>query len=400
MYQNSLLQLLAKRSGRGWKPLPSRIPPYHNNLQRRCCINSDIKNQYRYGGIKGALHSARELRILILFRNPNARLTAMQRLKYKITNWREYNKSLVSRGSVTLWLSDDVAEGWYGDSTGGERGRPQVYSEAAIQFFLTIKYMYDLPYRSTQGFVDSLLKLAKLDVKSPCYTQACRRSEALAVKPEPISKAKGHRDIVVDSTGLKVYGEGEWKVRKHGASKRRTWRKLHLAVDPATHEILAHSLTGNDAGDGEEFPGLIDSVAGEIGDCMGDGAYDTKDCHEKCRERGAKLVAPPRRGAVVQKPGKETPGLALRDDYVKRIAALTEETGDAEEARKRWKKETGYHRRSIGETAMFRFKTICGPKLSSRQEPKQKTEVAVKVNILNRFTKLGMPVSVPVQIAA
>src|SRR5688572_30123711 len=131
----------------------------------------------------------------------------MQRLKYKITNWPAYNKSLVSRGSVTLWLSDDVSEGWHGERAGGERGRPQVYGDAAIQFFLTIKYMYGLPYRAAQGFVDSLLKLASLDLKSPCYTQACRRSETLAVKPEPLSKASGHRDVVVDSTGLKVYGE-------------------------------------------------------------------------------------------------------------------------------------------------------------------------------------------------
>ena len=324
----------------------------------------------------------------------------MQRLKYKITNWPAYNKSLVSRGSVTLWLSDDVAKGWYGGQAGGERGRPQVYGDAAVQFFLTIKYMYGLPYRAAQGFVDSLLATAGLDLKSPCYTQACRRSETLAVKPEPLTKASGHRDVVVDSTGLKVYGEGEWKVRKHGASKRRTWRKLHLAVDPATHEILAHRLTGNDKSDDAVFPELLEDVAGEVGDCMGDGAYDTQDCHAACHKRGAKLVAPPNRRAVPQKPGKEKPELALRDAYVARIDGLTEEIGDKEEARKQWKKETGYHRRSLGETAMFRFKTICAPKLSSRQEPSQQTEVAVKINLLNRFANIGMPLSVPVKIAA
>jgi len=250
-----------------------------------------------------------------------------------------------------LWLSDDVAEGWYGEPAGGDRGRPQVYGDAAIQFFLTIKYMYGLPYRAAQGFVDSLLAMSGLALRSPCYTQACRRSETLAVKPEPIAKASGHRDVVVDSTGLKVYGEGEWKVRKHGASKRRTWRKLHLAVDPATHEILAHRLTGNDRSDDAVFPELLEDVAGEVGDCMGDGAYDTQDCHAACHKRGAKLVAPPNRRAVPQKPGKERPELALRDSYVTRIDGLAEEIGDKEEARNQWKKETGYHRRSIGETA-------------------------------------------------
>jgi hypothetical protein len=299
-----------------------------------------------------------------------------------------------------LWLSDDVASGWHVDSSGSDRGRPQVYGDAAIQFFLTIKYLYGLPYRAAQGFVDSLLTMAGLDLKSPCYTQACRRSATLSIKPEPISRTSGHRDIVVDSTGLKVYGEGEWKVRKHGASKRRTWRKLHLAVDPATHEILAHVLTGNDKSDDETFPELLECVPGDVGDCMGDGAYDKRGCFDACHKRGARLVAPPNRRAVPQKPGKERPELALRDAYVAKIDGLTQETGDKEKARKQWKIEAGYHRRSIAENAMFRFKTICGPTISSRSEPRQQTEVAVKINLLNRFAKLGMPVSVPVKTAA
>lgn len=293
-------------------------------------------------------------------------------------------------------MSDDVAAGWHSAEGGGLRGRPQVCGSAAIEFFLTIKHLYKLPYRATQGFADSLLSLAGLDLKSPCYTQACRRSGTLAVKLKHVAEGKGARDIVVDSTGLKVYGEGEWKVRQHGASKRRTWRKLHLAADPETHEILAHRLTGNDKSDDQVFPELLEGVEGDLGDCLGDGAYDKRGCHQACHARGAKLVAPPNRRAKTQKPGAERPEIALRDSYVARIDSLEAELGDKEKARKQWKKEARYHRRSLSETAMFRFKTICGPKLSSRREPNQQTEVAVKINILNRFAKLGMPVSLPI----
>lgn len=323
-----------------------------------------------------------------------------QRISYRINNWREYNKRLVDRGRLTLWLSDDIMETWHCQEQSGKRGRPVQYSDTAIELCLTLKNLYKLPYRAAQGFVSSLLNLAGFELESPCYSQMSRRAVKLAIKLQRICSTKGSLDIVVDSTGLKVYGEGEWKVRQHGVSKRRTWRKLHLAADPLDHEIVAYVLTGNEKSDDQVFPELLGGVKGEVEQCYGDGSFDKVGCYKVCHERGTKLIAPPNRLAILQKKGKKKPELIPRDAYVKRINALTEKLKDKEEARKQWKQEVDYHTRSISETAMFRFKTICGNTLSSRLMETQQTEVAIKINILNQFTKLGMPESYPVQIAA
>lgn len=211
---------------------------------------------------------------------------ATQRIGYKISNWREYNKGLVDRGRITLWLAPDTALWWNNADRSGKPGCPKEYSDAAIELCLTLKYLYKLPYRATQGFVESLLVLAGLALTCPCYSQMNRRSKTLPVKLRRVSGRKGHLDIVLDSTGLKVYGEGEWKVRTHGVGKRRTWRKLHLAVDPLDHEVVAWELTGNDKSDDQVFPDVLQSVEGEVERCFGDGAYDRKPCYDACHERG------------------------------------------------------------------------------------------------------------------
>lgn len=325
-----------------------------------------------------------------------------QRIKYKISNWREYNKSLVDRGRITLWLSDDLEDTWYckDKEQSGRRGHPKQYSDSAIELCLTLKYLYKLAYRATQGFLESLLLLTGFSLTSPCYSQMNRRSGKLSVKLKRICANKGSLDIVVDSTGLKVYGEGEWKVRQHGVSKRRTWRKLHLAVDPLDHEIVARRLTGNDKSDDQVFPDVLNDVAGEVENASGDGAYDKIGCYRACHERGTKLIAPPNKLAIPQKKDKIKPELIQRDAYVNRINSLAQKLKDKEKARKQWKQEVDYHTRSISETAMFRFKTICGDTLSSRLNETQQTEVNIKINILNHFTKLGMPNSYPYEIAA
>lgn len=325
---------------------------------------------------------------------------ATQRIGYKISNWREYNKGLVDRGRITLWLAPDTALWWNNADRSGKPGCPKEYSDAAIELCLTLKYLYKLPYRATQGFVESLLVLAGLALTCPCYSQMNRRSKTLPVKLRRVSGRKGHLDIVLDSTGLKVYGEGEWKVRTHGVGKRRTWRKLHLAVDPLDHEVVAWELTGNDKSDDQVFPDVLQSVEGEVERCFGDGAYDRKPCYDACHERGALLITPPRVDAIPQKPGKTNPSMVPRDRAIARIKALEKTLGDIENARKQWKQEIDYHTRSISETAMFRFKTISGDKLVSREDCQQKTETAIKINILNQFTQLGRPYSYPVELEA
>lgn len=193
--------------------------------------------------------------------------------------------------------------------------------------------------------------------------------------------------LTIESTGLKVFGEGEWKIRLHGKDKRRVWRKLHLAVDTATGEILAHALTVNERHDGPELPGLLARVDVPVAAVYADKAYDALANHAAIPAREARPVIPPRKGAVISPPRGVNDPPQTRGDAVRRLA----ETG-----RKAWKKETGYHKRSLSETAMFRFKTIIGPNLKSRALNNQKTEAAVAVRCLNSFTACGMPVSVKI----
>ena len=164
--------------------------------------------------------------------------------------------------------------------------------------------------------------------------------------------------IAIDSTGIKVYGEGEWKVRKHGASKRRTWRVLHLAVNTKSHQVVAEVTTANHVADAEAIPALLPQIQSPIAKATADGAYDTKETYQAFSARETHLVTPPRRWAVVQCPhiitAKYNAALATRDAAIRRIAAL----GDDDAARKHWKIETGYHQRSLAETAMYRRKTL------------------------------------------
>jgi IS5 family transposase len=310
---------------------------------------------------------------------------------YKIANWPEYNKALRNRYSVQIWISDDAQAAWKAASP-SKRGHPQVYSDIAIETALTVGAVFRLPLRGTQGFVDSLLGLMNSDLKCPDYSTLCRRRGDLSVTIPP-RKTTESLVIAIDSTGLKVYGEGEWKVRKHGASKRRTWRKLHLAVDVKTGEIVASLLTENDVADCEVLPDLLAQITQPIAEASADGAYDTTACYEAMAKAKATPKIPPREGAVVQCPhiitAKYNPALAARDAAIRRIEAL----GGGEDARKEWKKETGYHQRSLSETAMFRRKTLFSPKLSARKLQNQQQESSLIINAMNTMTRLGMPQS-------
>ena len=313
-----------------------------------------------------------------------------QRLKYKIENWSEYNKSLIQRGSITLWFEDGLEQRWNAPSSRPKSGRPYVYSDMAMEICLTIKSVYHLTYRTAQGFIESLFSWGKIDLQVPSYSQVCRRSKKLDVELMRATHHKGAIDIVIDSTGLKLYGEGEWKVRQHGASKRRTWKKLHLGVDPLNHEIRCFKLTGNDKSDEQMFDELLSQVNVSIERCAADGAYDRKSCYQSCHKRGISLVTPPRCDAVKQLPTSIIEALKPRDEAISRINDLFFELCDRDQAREQWKVESDYHIRSIAENAMYRFKTLCGNKLFSRLEETQQCECAIKINIINKFTSLGM----------
>lgn len=310
---------------------------------------------------------------------------------YKVKNWSEYNKALRGRYSITVWLSEEAQAGWSAVST-SKRGHPRVYSDIAIEAALTIGAVFGLPLRGTQGFVDSVLRLLKSELTCPDYSTLSRRRGDLTVKIPP-RKTTEPLVIAIDSTGLKVYGEGEWKVRKHGASKRRTWRKLHLAVDVNTGEIVASLLTENDVADCEVLSDLLAQITQPIAAVSADGAYDTTGCYEAIAKAKAIPKIPPREGAVVQCPQIITstynPALAPRDAAIRRIEAL----GSNDDARKDWKIEIGYHERSLSETAMFRRKTLFSPKLSARKLQNQQQESALIINAMNKMTSLSMPQS-------
>ena len=214
--------------------------------------------------------------------------------KYKIRNWPEYNAALKARGSLTIWVEQESCANWYNTEKTGKSGASQLYTDVAVQCCLTVREVFRLPLRQTEGFMNSVFHLGEIDLKSPNYTTLSRRGTSLSVVCKR-SAAKAPRHVVIDSTGLKVYGEGEWKVRAHGIGKRRTWRKLHLAVDAYSQEVIAVQVTENDFHDSEILPDLLDQINPneEIATIGADGAYDTKNCHEKIMKRGEKALIPP-----------------------------------------------------------------------------------------------------------
>jgi hypothetical protein len=318
--------------------------------------------------------------------------------KYRVTNWKEYNDSLVARGAVTVWLSDGVLEAWNKPTQSGKAGHPKTYSDTAIRTALTIQAVYHLPLRATEGFVQSLLFLLGCPhLKSPDYSTLSYRSTDLKV---PMSDgvrrtlASGEPlHIAVDSTGVKIYGEGEWKVRKHGWGKRRTWRKIHLGVDVSTHLIPTSEMTHQDMADGHMVERLLDHIPNEcqIDTLYGDGAYDLWDIYDSCMDRNIQLVVPPRANARDQYHYPQDP-LYHRSQAIRNKAVLMAEKHGLDH----WKQTTNYHKRSLSETAMFRFKTIFGANLTSRSVKQQATQVKIRIAALNEMTLLGMPRSVAV----
>lgn len=307
----------------------------------------------------------------------------MAKVAYRVKNWSQYNQDLKRRGDVTVWIDDAVANSWYCQGPKAKIGAPFVYSDAAITCGLTIGAVFGLPLRQTEGFLTSILQLMRISLKAPCYSTFSRRAAKLEVV---LPRTGTSTHIVLDSTGLKVYGEGEWKVRQYGYDKRRTWRKLHLAMDADTHQIISCCLTTNDFHDSQILPELL---AGEenVDAVSGDGSYDTKSCYEAIEALGAKAIIPPRRGAKIEKHGNVNAPPKPRDENIRGIRKL---------GRSGWKKMSGYHTRSLIETAMGRVKTIFGGHLSARNFDQQATESFIKVRALNIMTMIGMPISAPI----
>jgi hypothetical protein len=309
--------------------------------------------------------------------------TASKKKSYSITNWPKYNESLVQRGDITFWFDEEVIDLWEHDNDHKKVGRPFKYSDVAIETLLTMRELFRLTYRQTEGFGRAMAKLMKAEVAIPDYTNLQKRAAKMKIVID-IHRSQGPIDIVVDSTGLKVYGEGEWKTRQHGVSKRRTWRKLHLAVDPSTQQIVAEVLTGNEAHDADQVEPLLDQIEAEVQVFYGDGAYDQWKVYDQLKENEVWSVIPPRKNAKIAQHGNSAEEPLERDECLRQIRR---------DGRKAWKESIGYHRRSLAETAMYRLKSSFGDQLKNRKLPNQKTEVALRCKLLNWFVALGMPLA-------
>ena len=305
--------------------------------------------------------------------------------KYRIRNWPAYNRALVRRGSLTFWVDEQAVSGWLQERTVAVRGRPRIYADAAIECALVVKTVFHLSLRATQGFLESVVELMGVALPVPDYSTVCRRQDGtrpglvLAPSAQP-------RHVVIETTGLKVYGAGEWYVRRYGLGRgrRRIWRKLHVGVDETTKQIVAVDLTESNVHDGRWLPELLARTAGDIGQVSADKAYDSATCYEAILARGAVPTIPPRRKARLSHCPGPPPARAARDEVLRCIKA---------EGRYVWRTSSGATRQSMAENAISRFKALLGVKLTARRFASQQVEALVKCHVLNRMVSLGMPVS-------
>jgi hypothetical protein len=301
------------------------------------------------------------------------------KMSFKVRNWPAYEAGLRRRGSLTLWVEDAALECW---QTIGRSGQAR-YTNAAIQTCLMLRAAFKLALRQIEGLMTSVLSLMGLTILAPDHTTVSRRTVTLPVI-QATSVPHGPLHVLIDSTGLQVYGAGQWLEAKHGAKSRRTWRKLHLAVDAASGMIEAQTLTDQDADDPSQVGPLLDQIDDPIIQVIADGAYEGAPTYQTIAAHGDEIevVIPPRSTAV---PSSEPHPPTQRDRHLAMIA---------EQGRLAWQATTGYGRRSLVETTMGRYKALIGPRLRARGFAAQQTEAAIGVAVLNRMLVAGRPDSV------
>ncbi len=300
----------------------------------------------------------------------------------RITNWAEYDAALRQRGSLTVWFTEAAIAAWHAEPRTTPGGQPH-YSSLAIATALTFKAVFRLALRQTEGLIGSVLQLLGLDLPVPDHGTLSRRAETLEVPQPKAGSAPMH--LLVDGTGLKLCGPGEWLIEKHGTKVRRSWRKLHIGVDADTGRIVASELTTKDVDDGSQVGPLLDQVAGPVASFTGDGAYDQDGVSRSIAERhpDARVIVPPRSGAVPSKTAETAP--TQRDQHLQLIA---------EHGRMGWQKTSGHNRRALAKATIGRFKRVIGDGLRAHTDPRQAAEMTVAVAVLNRMLELGRPKSV------
>ena len=320
------------------------------------------------------------------FKANAARRHHIPKQKRKVTNWAAYDASLRQRGSLTVWFTDEAIAAWRA-APRTTRGGQAWSSPLAILTALALRTVFHLALRQTEGLIGSIIGLLGLSLAVPDHSTLSRRAETLDV-PRPRSGIDADSECVhllVDSTGLKLCGAGEWLVEKHGTKTRRCWRKLHIGMDANTGQIVAAALTTNDLDDASEVGPLLDQVEGAVASFTGDDAYDQDSVYRAVIDRDPEttIIVPPRSTAVPSVTAETEP--TQRDRHLQRIS---------EKGRLGWQKASGYNKRSRIEAAIGRYKQMIGGGLRSRKDTRQSTEVGVAVNVLNRTLELGRPISV------
>ena len=299
--------------------------------------------------------------------------------RHRVTNWAAYDAGLRARGSLTVWFTAEAIEAWKAEPRTGRGGQPR-YSSLAIATALTLRAVFRLALRQTEGLIDSILRLLGLSLAVPDHSTLSRRGEALEVPRSKVGSEPVH--LLVDSTGLRLCGAGEWLEEKHGTKRRRSWRKLHLATDADTGHIVASALTDKDADDGSQVGPLLDQVHGPVASFTGDGAFDRDDVYAAvaARHPDADVVVPPRSSAVPSGAAGTAP--TRRDGHMRVIA---------ERGRMGWQKASGYNWRALVEADVSRWKRVIGDGLRFRTDGRQATEVAIAADVLNRMLEIGRP---------
>jgi len=286
-----------------------------------------------------------------------SRVHPKYKTKYRVGNWTEYDRALVQRGDITLWISTDAIDAWK-PAPSGRRGGQRKFSDHAIRTALVLRLVFKLPLRQAEGFLRSILSLMGIDLEAPDHTTLSRRSQRLNIQLANITTGRPLH-LIVDSTGLSIVGEGEWAAVKHGGRGRRGWKKLHLGVDESG-AIVAEALTDGNADDVKTALSLIDEVESDITSLTADAAYDTNAIYNAAAARSAEVVVPPVKTATRSR--RRRPRPSARDHTIMRVKEI---------GRPMWKKESGYHRQARVENAFFRYKSIIGDRLRARHPKSQ-----------------------------
>ena len=310
-----------------------------------------------------------------------ARRHKFPKKRYRVTNWAEYTEILRRRGDLTIWVTDDTLKQWRAPRRTTPGGQPK-YSNIAIETCLTLRTIYKLPLRQTQGLMRSIARLMGVDIPVPDFSTLSRRGLGLRLPAKPRVDRTEAIHLTMDSTGLKIFGEGEWLQVKHETkAKRKSWRKLHLGLDLTTGEIICSDLTLDHVGDSTALPGLLDQFDGPVSRFLADGAYDGTPTRNLLTARfgdAVEVIIPPPKNAVLALKSRDDP--SLRDQHIAQIQTY---------GRLAWQVRSGYNQRSRAEAQIGRWKSVIGPKLRSRRFENQKTEAQIGVRALNRMTELG-----------